>query len=111
MLSSLLEHLRELRQTHTILATLKMASNDVNSRSPDSRPAGFPINPEDFDADSRISFSKLDNKFILEADDGQEFEFDNALKRWVPAVRVPPPSLRVYAPADHVSNRAVDSKT
>lgn len=47
----------------------------------------FPTNPEDFDADDRISFSKLDSKFILETDDGQEFEFDDALKRWVPAVR------------------------
>lgn len=47
----------------------------------------FPTNPEDFDADDRISFSKLDNKFILETEDGQEFEFDDALKRWIPAVR------------------------
>ncbi|KAI4097287.1 MAG: hypothetical protein LQ344_000386 [Seirophora lacunosa] len=46
----------------------------------------FPTNPEDFDADDRISFSKLDSKFILETDDGQEFEFDDALKRWVPAL-------------------------
>ncbi|KAL8929825.1 MAG: hypothetical protein Q9208_000969 [Pyrenodesmia sp. 3 TL-2023] len=46
----------------------------------------FPTNPEDFDADDRISFSKLDNKFILETEDGQEFEFDDALKRWVPAL-------------------------
>ncbi|KAL8803481.1 MAG: hypothetical protein Q9182_003178 [Xanthomendoza sp. 2 TL-2023] len=46
----------------------------------------FPTNPEDFDADDRISFSKLDSKFILEADDGQEFEFDKALKRWIPAL-------------------------
>lgn len=48
----------------------------------------FPTNPEDFDADDRISFSKLDNKFILETEDGQEFEFDDALKRWIPAVRL-----------------------
>ncbi|KAI4287989.1 MAG: hypothetical protein L6R35_002755 [Caloplaca aegaea] len=46
----------------------------------------FPTNPEDFDADDRISFSKLDNKFILETEDGQEFEFDDALKRWIPAL-------------------------
>ncbi|MCJ1252486.1 hypothetical protein MMC24_000292 [Lignoscripta atroalba] len=46
----------------------------------------FPQNPEEFDADPRISFSKLDQKFILEADDGQEYEFDDALKRWVPVL-------------------------
>ncbi|KAL8771144.1 MAG: hypothetical protein Q9209_003315 [Squamulea sp. 1 TL-2023] len=63
-----------------------MAHNAVSaSEAPRS---SFPTNPEDFDADDRISFSKLDNKFILEADDGQEYEFDDALKRWVPAVRL-----------------------
>ena len=49
--------------------------------------SSFPQNADDFDADERISFSKVDNKFILEAEDGQEFEFDDVLKRWVPAVR------------------------
>ncbi|KAL8873174.1 MAG: hypothetical protein Q9174_001310 [Haloplaca sp. 1 TL-2023] len=64
-----------------------MAANDSLPKEPSQAPrSGFPTNPEDFDADDRISFSKLDNKFILEADDGQEFEFDDALKRWVPAL-------------------------
>jgi HIV Tat-specific factor 1 len=49
---------------------------------------GFPIDPADFDSDPRISFSKLDNKFILETEDGQEFEYDTALKRWVQTVRL-----------------------
>jgi HIV Tat-specific factor 1 len=47
---------------------------------------GFPQDPSEFDSDPRISFSKLDNKFILETEDGQEFEYDSALKRWVQAV-------------------------
>ena len=65
-----------------------MAGNDIGYvDSPEPPSSSFPTNPEDFDADDRISFSKLDNKFILEADDGQDFEFDDALKRWVPAVR------------------------
>ncbi|KAI4245880.1 MAG: hypothetical protein L6R42_010075, partial [Xanthoria sp. 1 TBL-2021] len=64
-----------------------MASDDTGPVNPPEPPSSsFPTNPEDFDADDRISFSKLDNKFILEADDGQEFEFDEALKRWVPAL-------------------------
>lgn len=50
--------------------------------------AGFPTDPEDFDSDPRISFSKLDNKFILETEDGQEYEYDTALKRWVQTVRM-----------------------
>lgn len=47
----------------------------------------FPVNPEDFDADERISWSKIDNKFILEEANGNEWEFDEKLKRWVPTVR------------------------
>jgi hypothetical protein len=48
----------------------------------------FPTDPADFDSDPRISFSKLDGKFILETDDGQEFAYDDALKRWVQDVCV-----------------------
>lgn len=43
----------------------------------------FPTDPEEFDADDRISFSKLDNKFLLVQEDGTEFEFDDAIKRWI----------------------------
>ncbi|KAK5714290.1 hypothetical protein LTS12_027842, partial [Elasticomyces elasticus] len=45
--------------------------------------SNFPQDPSDFDSDPRVSFSKLDDKFILEADDGQEYEYDDALKRWI----------------------------
>lgn len=48
--------------------------------------ARFPRDPAEFDSDPRISFSKLDNKFILETEDGQEYEYDTALKRWILAV-------------------------
>lgn len=48
--------------------------------------SNFPQDPTEFDSDPRISFSKLDDKFILEADDGQEFEYDTVLKRWIPTV-------------------------
>mgnify|MGYP001149970767 CR=1 FL=1 len=44
----------------------------------------LPINPDEFDKDERISFSKLDNKYIAVQDDGTEYEFDEAQKRWVP---------------------------
>lgn len=46
----------------------------------------FPIDPAEFDSDPRISFSKLDSKFILETTDGEEFEYDDALRRWIPSV-------------------------
>lgn len=48
--------------------------------------APFPTDPADFDSDTRISFSKLDSKFLLVQDDGTEYEFDEAIKRWIPVV-------------------------
>lgn len=42
----------------------------------------FPTDVQEFDSDDRISFSKLDNKFIAVHDDGTEFEFDPELKKW-----------------------------
>ena len=44
----------------------------------------FPTDPAEFDSDHRISFSRLDNKFVAVQDDGTEFEFDSQLKRWIP---------------------------
>lgn len=50
----------------------------------DSERFPLPTDPAEFDSDERISFSKLDNKFIAVQDDGTELEFDNQLRRWVP---------------------------
>lgn len=47
----------------------------------------FPQTPEDFDSDPRVSFSKLDSKWILEDDDGSEWEWNDVAKRWMPSVR------------------------
>lgn len=45
----------------------------------------FPTDPALFKTDNRISWSKLDNKYIaVQESDGTEFEFDAQLKRWVP---------------------------
>jgi hypothetical protein len=52
----------------------------------DAPSRNFPQDPSEFDSDPRISFSKLDDKFILETDDGQEFVFDSVIKRWVRTV-------------------------
>lgn len=45
----------------------------------------FSTDVQEFDSDDRISFSRLDNKFIAVHDDGSEFEFDADQKRWLPA--------------------------
>ncbi|KAL9109365.1 MAG: hypothetical protein Q9227_005995 [Pyrenula ochraceoflavens] len=55
-------------------------SSDANSTFND-----FPTEPDEFDSDPRISFSKLDEKWILETEEGAEFEYISGLKRWVPA--------------------------
>lgn len=75
-------------------ASQTITMNDENDISIDPlsfSQSNFPQNPEEFDADPRVSFSKLDNKFILEIDEDHEFEYDDALKRWVPVVCPPHP--------------------
>jgi HIV Tat-specific factor 1 len=47
--------------------------------------APFPTDEQQFAADERISFSRLDNKYIAVRDDGAEFEFDATRREWVPA--------------------------
>ncbi|KAK3329411.1 hypothetical protein B0H66DRAFT_23495 [Apodospora peruviana] len=46
----------------------------------------FPTNRDEFNDDDRISYSKLDNKYIAVQEDGTEYEFDDGLKRWIPIV-------------------------
>ncbi|KAK6369555.1 uncharacterized protein PV06_10870 [Exophiala oligosperma] len=58
----------------------------ADERSDEGLQTGFPRSPSSFDADPRVSFSRLDNKFILETDEGSEFEWDSALKRWIPVL-------------------------
>ncbi|KAJ5687228.1 hypothetical protein N7536_009847 [Penicillium majusculum] len=46
----------------------------------------FPTDVTEFDSDPRISFSRLDNSFLLETSDGREFLFNSILKRWVETI-------------------------
>ncbi len=46
----------------------------------------FPTDPAQFDEDDRISFSRLDNKYIAVQSDGTEYEFDSDLRRWLPII-------------------------
>ena len=65
----------------------RMAAFEEEVSSSGMKQSSFPQNPEEFDADPRVSFSKVSNKFVLETDDGQEFEYDDALRRWISVVR------------------------
>jgi hypothetical protein len=48
----------------------------------------FPHTPDAFDSDPRVSYSKLDGKWILEDDvDGSEWEWAETYGKWVPSVR------------------------
>ena len=59
---------------------------DPTASDEGQQPSGFPQSPSAFDSDHRVSFSKLDDKYILETDEGTEYEWDTALKRWIPVV-------------------------
>ena len=63
----------------------EMASTDD---LPDGHQSGFPKDPSDFDGDPRVSYLKVDSKFILETDDGEEFEWDDKFRRWIPVVGI-----------------------
>ena len=45
----------------------------------------FPEEVTDFMTDDRVSYSKVDGKYILENDDGTEWEWDEGMG-WVPSV-------------------------
>lgn len=63
-----------------------MANVQGASGAPMQGQLDFPLSPSAFDADDRISYSKPDQKFILETAAGTEYEWDSALKRWIPSV-------------------------
>jgi HIV Tat-specific factor 1 len=61
----------------------------------------FPQQESDFGSDTRISYSKVDEKFILEEEDGSEWEFDASLGKWMPSVSysysLPPSSSHILS--------------
>ncbi|KAK5115984.1 hypothetical protein LTR62_000440 [Meristemomyces frigidus] len=46
----------------------------------------FPNDPEAFDGDERISFSKAGGTYLLEAEDGSEWEWQERAEKWVPVL-------------------------
>lgn len=81
-------HLQQLPPTvyHLNFKTICDKSLAMASRTP------FPQQESDFGSDTRISYSKVDEKFILEDDDGSEWEFDASLGKWMPSVSSTPPT-------------------
>lgn len=77
-----MSNLRDVRETTELGANII----DVPGVA-DNIHAVFPKTIEQFESDSRVSYSKLDNKWILEDDKGDEWEFDEAHGRWIPSVR------------------------
>lgn len=76
-----------------------MGELEPTERGGEPSVSGFPITREDFDADPRVSWSRVSEKWTLEADDGSEYEYDEGIKRWVPVVFCPPkPPLPLRAP-------------
>ena len=78
------------------LSEHSMAQLQSSTASSPPQQSNFPQDPADFDADSRISFDKLNQKFILETEDDKgeplEFEYNDAIKRWIPVVCLHPSS-------------------
>ena len=48
--------------------------------------SAFPTSPSAFDDDERVSYSRADEKYILETAEGGEYEWDSSLRRWIPVV-------------------------
>jgi len=49
--------------------------------------APFPTDPEEFDNDDRISFSRTSQSYALEDENGDEWEWQAKANKWVPVVR------------------------
>jgi HIV Tat-specific factor 1 len=65
-----------------------MAASKSNGVAEGVQRMPFPHDEADFANDERISFSKLDNAYILEDDDGTTWQFRPELSRWIQTVRV-----------------------
>lgn len=59
--------------------------------SPAAARMAFPQTEDDFKTDPRVAYSQLDEKWILEDDDGSEWEYDENQKRWIQAVSLTSP--------------------
>jgi hypothetical protein len=58
----------------------------MSSSEPVAERFSFPTEISQFDDDDRISFSRLESKYIAVGDDGTEYEFNPSMRRWIPQV-------------------------
>jgi len=58
----------------------------------------FPTEADTFDNDHRISFSKTSDTYLLEAEDGTEWEWLARAGKWISVVRTPPVLLPITTP-------------
>ncbi|KAI6372242.1 hypothetical protein MCOR25_003761 [Pyricularia grisea] len=64
----------------------ELQQQDDQPQEPVAEFWSFPTDPAEFDNDERISFSRLENKYIAVQEDGAEYEWDGGLRRWIPIV-------------------------
>jgi HIV Tat-specific factor 1 len=67
----------------------KAPTFDIHSNTMATNRAPFPNDPEDFGSDTRISFSKTVDNYVLEDENGEEWEWFPRTSKWVPMVRNP----------------------
>ena len=58
----------------------------------------FPTDPDTFNNDERVSFSKTSDTHILEAEDGSEWEWLARAEKWIPVVgTLQTPAIATYS--------------
>ena len=62
--------------------------SDQSFSDPTIMTSPFPRDIAEFDDDERIAFDKVDNKYILEDENGVQWEFNEKVGRWTQTVSV-----------------------
>jgi hypothetical protein len=70
-----------------LLVVIHLDTNNLDRMATNRAP--FPTNPDDFDSDKRISYSKTEKNYTLEDENGEEWEWFPRTSKWVPMVRNP----------------------
>ncbi len=70
----------------------------------------LPTDIAEFGNDERISFSRLDNKHIAVQDDGNEYEFDTALRRWIAMLEADLIAAQQSAYFNSISDQSPDAR-
>jgi len=71
----------------TAAAIATETTNEATTITTKASRAPFPTDPDEFDADTRISYSKTSQTHVLEDEHGEEWEWLARVNKWVPVVR------------------------